>query len=110
MGNPVSVQVGQHVQVPFKYDDGKTPPGPCADPVAITAKGSADGLVTAVVTDNKNGTGTIDVVGVAPSPAGATLVLSALGITGGAAVTDTSPLTVTAQLPLVGAVHLNPGS
>lgn len=108
MGKPVSVQVGQHVQVPFTYDSGQTPPVPCADPVAITAKGSADGLVTAIVTDNKDGTGTIDVVGVKPSSAGATLILSALGSTGATAVTDSSPLTVTAQPPLVGAVHLNP--
>jgi len=108
MGKPVSVQVGQHVTVPFTYDDGKSPAGPCQPPTGGAAVSVPAGLVNATVTIKTppDGTGTIDVVGLAKSADGAVLKLDLRG--GAAPVSDQVPLTVSVPLPLVGAVHLNP--
>lgn len=104
MGKPVSVNVGQHVSIPFTYDDGtgKT----CQVPTGGSAVSVPSGLVNATVTINPNGTGSIDVVGLAASAVGAVLKLDLQG--GANPVTDQVALTVAVPLPLVGAVHLNP--
>ena len=61
--------------------------------------------MNATVTVNTDGTGTIDVVGLVVSSAGAVLKLSGQGAT---ALVSTAPLSVSVPLPEAGALYLNP--